>query len=145
MRALKMRMFPLVSTSILFLTGLCELYSWRNETKFYKWKSAANISHIWTGEWSEDYCSWFILKNVTLNINALKSQCFFFLFNLPTVTARSHIVCPNADLSQKRDPYTVDLRSSKLFLAAYLLDALDFNANICKWWLNELQDTNGLI
>ena len=45
---------------------------------------------------------------------------------------------------QKRVPYTVDLRSSKLFLAAYLLDALDFNANICKWWLNELQDTNGL-
>ena len=58
---------------------------------------------------------------------------FFFLFNLPTVTARSHIVCPNADLFQKRDPYTVDLRSSKLFLAAYLLDALDLNANICKW------------
>ena len=91
-----------------------------NETKFYKRRSTAKMSHRWTGKGRVDYCSWLILQNVTLNIiNTLKRQ---FFLNLPTVIARSLIVWQNAGLFQKRDWCTKDFRSLKPFLAAYLRD-----------------------
>ena len=134
-----MIMFPLVSTmtvpikfkSALYVSSVSKRTAGTvfltKRNKNFKWGSTANMSHRWTGKGREDYCPWFILRNVTLNINTLKSQCLFnFFFKLTRVTARSLIVWPNAGLFQKQDRCRVVLRSSTLSLATYLLDAAGF-------------------
>ena len=91
-----------------------------NETKFYKRRSTAKMSHRWTGKGRVDYCSWLILQNVTLNIiNTLKRQFFFKFTNgncSITYCLTKRWFIPETWLMYKRFP------EFKAFLAAYLRD-----------------------
>ena len=128
-------MFPIVSTMIdlikfksalyvssvfkrtartVFLTKRNKIFQMRKHSKHESWMDWGRKGRL---------LSMIHLTKCHTN-NTLKSQCFFyFFFKLTRVTTRSLIVWPNAGLFQKQDQCTVDLRSSALSLATYLLDA----------------------